>query len=132
MQTEGDDFTTFVKAWTIQGSEESPKEKHTDGLFRAAAHCDADIMNSLLSEGVDVNVKDNHERTALMHATWEGRTEIVRLLLSNGADVNSKDRHGRTSLLLATENGDINIVRTLLEKGADVDAQDEDGMAGSG
>lgn len=52
-----------------------------------------------------MNIKTNHERTALHAATDEGYEDIVELLLTHGAGVNSQDVDGWTALHLATSKG---------------------------
>ncbi|XP_055375467.1 myotrophin [Condylostylus longicornis] len=51
----------------------------------AADYGQKEILEFLISKGVDVNLKDKHGITALLAAIWEGHTECVRLLLANGA-----------------------------------------------
>ncbi len=72
--------------------------------------------------GNDVNARDDHGSTPLMHAACIGCVEIVRLLIERGADVNARRQDGLTPLLLAAFFGHRDIVQILLESGADVDA----------
>jgi hypothetical protein len=72
--------------------------------------------------GNDVNSRDEHGSTPLMHAACIGCVEIVRLLIERGADVNARRQDGLTPLLLAAFFGHRDVVQILLESGADVEA----------
>ncbi|NWI60565.1 RN5A ribonuclease, partial [Calyptomena viridis] len=87
--------------------------------------------------GADVNIRDNRDRNALIHAlkedskkkkTLESTLSIVRFLLDHGVDVKSKDECGKTALILAVEMKSPELVTVLLEKDEiDIDDADEEG-----
>ncbi|NXG58338.1 RN5A ribonuclease, partial [Hemiprocne comata] len=96
------------------------------------------VVKILVQEmGADVNLCDNSDRNALVHALKEDREKkkesavsisIGRFLLDQGVDVNSKDECGKTALILAVELQSLDLVKALLEKGEiDIDDADEDG-----
>ena len=75
------------------------------------------IQNILEFAPVNVNLKDEYGRTALMWASILGHTEIVRMLLQRPEiDVNLQTEYGSTALMIASANGHTEIVRMLLEK----------------
>ena len=97
-----------------------------------------EIVELLIANGVDVNVKDKD--TPMHRAAMNGHKDIAELLIANGADVNAKSVDNNTLLLqsgypatLATKNSagltPLHIVKTkeiaklLIAKGADVNAQ---------
>jgi len=92
--------------------------------FTAAFEGDSAAVQAFLEQGVDVNARDQWERTALHLAADRGHKEVVGLLLEHGADVNAKDRN-RTALDYASEKGHKEVVELLLEHGADVNAKDD-------
>jgi len=47
-----------------------------------------EIVDFLISKGVDVNAKANNGSTPLMYASTMGHLEVVKLLISKGADIN--------------------------------------------
>jgi ankyrin repeat protein len=98
------------------------KEHRTDLMF-AALEGKTETVKALLSQGADVNVKDDAGRTALMFATINLHSETVQVLLEHGADVNTQDNYGETALMLAASSGSTDIVRALLDNGADVNAR---------
>src|SRR5262245_32407332 len=61
-------------------------------LVEASQEGRIDTIQTLLEQGVDVNVRDKQGRLALVAAATEGQTEVVQLLLAKGADVNAKDK----------------------------------------
>ncbi|KAF4799826.1 ribonuclease L [Turdus rufiventris] len=86
--------------------------------------------------GADVNIHDNRDRNALVHALkkgsnterYESAVSIVHFLLEQGVDVKSKDECGKTALILAVEMKSLELVAALLEKDEiDIDDADEEG-----
>ena len=71
-------------------------------------------------QNVDINIKDNDEKTPLHFACQEGNFPVVEYLISKGANIEAKDGRGQTPLHYAsfTTHCDIGIVRYLISKGA--------------
>jgi ankyrin repeat protein len=87
-----------------------------------------DIVELLLEQKADVNIRDNGGATALMMAVVEqdelyniaggsDRLETVKLLLNSGADVHIHDNSGKTAFDYAKESGNKQIIH-LLHKAA--------------
>ena len=74
-------------------------------------------VEAAMTNGIDVNAKDDNGRTALIEAAIYGRTEIAELLLQHGADVNAKDTKNRTALLWAVGNHNPQTAEVLLKYG---------------
>ncbi|XP_066180853.1 2-5A-dependent ribonuclease [Sylvia atricapilla] len=90
----------------------------------------------VLEMGAEVNIRDNRDRNALIHALKKGSDKkryqsavsIVHFLLERGVDVKSKDECGKTALILAVEMESPELVMALLEKDEiDIDDVDEEG-----
>jgi len=149
----------FAQASQPQGPVKEPqkveqsignKDELNQALFAAIGNGLEDEVMRLISQGADVNAKDEQGSVPLVFAVKEGRKEIVELLLAHGADVNVKDRWGRTpldyarqkkneeiirllstkvtSLYQAMQLGDVAKVKVFLEQGADVNAKNENGQ----
>ncbi|XP_060062449.1 ankyrin repeat domain-containing protein 34A-like [Ylistrum balloti] len=85
----------------------------SDLLLHAVMQRKVKLVRILLDGGVDVNVRDDMGRTALMSAcirhgsykleSWNREERILTLLLEKGADPVAKDKHGRTALTYAIQ-----------------------------
>src|ERR687890_275734 len=87
-------------------------------LWRVAESGDTDELVHILSRGVDVNARNQHGMTALMHAARNGHERVVRALLEHGADPNITRNDRFTALALAAFFGHTETVRILIENGA--------------
>jgi len=86
------------------------------------------VKQSIEKDHIDVNVKDNNQRTGLHHAADFGQTAVIEYLLSKGAKINALDNYGITPLLAAAYENHAGAVEILLKKGADVKVKGPDGM----
>jgi ankyrin repeat protein len=125
------------KAITISMAETEPlfESDKTDveskGMLIMATFQKAHAVVKMLldKDEIDVDSRDNTDRTALSWASQIGDSEILRLLIKTGkADVNSADYKFRTPLSWASREGNYEVVKILLDTGkADVDFSDSDG-----
>ncbi|KAH7278476.1 hypothetical protein KP509_38G043200 [Ceratopteris richardii] len=89
-------------------------------LLFEASNGNIDGIKQLIGQGVDVNVADFDDRTALHVAACEGHVEVVKLLVENGANVNARDRWGSTPLLDAKHYSNKEVCDFLQRVGAKV------------
>ncbi|NWU89880.1 RN5A ribonuclease, partial [Upupa epops] len=96
------------------------------------------VVKALVQEmGSNVNMCDNKDRNALIHALmngscakekYESAVSIALFLLDHDIDVTSKDQCGKTALILAAEMQSLELVKALLKKGdINIDDADEEG-----
>ncbi|RDD41858.1 Ankyrin-3 [Trichoplax sp. H2] len=71
----------------------------------AAVEGKTDILEWLLNQKVDVDVRDDDDYTPLHLATWEGHVDCIRLLLRNDASLNAVSKRGQTAHDIAVEVG---------------------------
>jgi ankyrin repeat protein len=64
----------------------------TNEFHKASKENDTVKIQELISQGVDVDSRDNQKRTALHWAAENGYTNLAKLLLDAGADINVKDK----------------------------------------
>lgn len=102
------------------GLEKSGRSKTAHGaaaLFTAILKGRIAVVQSLLNQGVNVNVRTVSGKTPLMAAAYKGYSDIVQMLLDNGADVTSTDGRGDTAEKVAERAGYSRIVE-MLRKGS--------------
>jgi uncharacterized protein len=87
-----------------------------DDLITAVKIGDIEVVNKLIANGADVNVRDERGATALIIASMNGHAEVVTALLKKkGVKINAKDSaYGMTALMWASDNGYAEIVKALL------------------
>ncbi len=103
------------------GLEKSGRSKTAHGaaaLFTAILKGRIAVVQSLLNQGVNVNVTTISGKTPLMAAAYKGYSDIIQMLLDNNADVNAKDGRGDTALKIATRGGYSRIGELLRKGGA--------------
>ena len=84
-----------------------------------------ELMDWLIAQGADINVKDEYDRTPLHYHAEVNNVERVALLLEKGADIEAQDKYKNTPLHFAEYNAEA--AQLLIEKGADIKAKDDRG-----
>jgi ankyrin repeat protein len=87
-----------------------------------------EIIELLIAEGVDVNVKDKTGAGPLLPAVLGGRKDIVEILIDEGADVNTKNNKNVRPLHLAARDAQNEIAEMLINKGADINSKNIHGL----
>jgi len=104
------------------GSSDAMDQAALDQALRSAAWAnDVAGARRLISQGADVNAKDDTVQSAYLIATSEGYDELLALTLHSGAKVNDKDSWNGTGLIRAAERGHYLVVGRLLAAGIDKD-----------
>ncbi|XP_013912088.1 PREDICTED: 2-5A-dependent ribonuclease [Thamnophis sirtalis] len=107
------------------------KKGGATALMDAASHGHFALVKILVEEmGADVNICDNQDGNALIHALSEdkgrkGREDSALFLLKNKIDANKRDVNGKTVLILAVERESLDLVEAIL-KLDEVDLDDAD------
>jgi tetratricopeptide (TPR) repeat protein len=88
-------------------------------------------VQQLLQQGANIEAKDKYDRTALMIAVIDGKTNVVKLLLDKGANIEAKATappyDGDTALIRAFYEGRSEMVKLLLDRGANIEARNKAG-----
>ena len=94
-------------------------------LFDAIKNNKLNIVQRLISKGVNVNVKDNIGRTPLMIASQNKAKENIvnELLKADGIDIDEQDNDGWTVLIYVSFSGNLSLVKKLIKQKADLDKQ---------
>jgi len=93
-------------------------------FIQAAIRGNNNKIKEFIKSGVDINMKDKYDKTALMYAVTYKFLLIVRTLLDAGADPNLQDNDGKTALMMASTS---KIFDKILDAGADVNIVDKNG-----
>lgn len=123
-----------VRMALAQGAD--PNVKETTGLWAgssalhdAAVDDRADVIDDLVTAGVDINMLDRGGWSALMKAASLGRLNAMRALLRHGATINASTHDTRPPMRLAIIGGHLGVIDCLVTAGDDVNApQDQYGL----
>ena len=110
-----------------KGCEEDESDETV--LHLAVVNENASVVEVLLKNGANVDVKDSVGNTPLLNAiSFSGSSpKITTFLIEHGADVHVVDTDKKTCLHLAMENDNDKLVVTLLKCGVSVRAEDKNG-----
>lgn len=109
----------FLKLPT--GLEQSGRSKTAHGaaaLFTAILKGRIAVVQSLLNQGVNVNVRTISGKTPLMAAAYKGYGDIIQMLIEHGADLNAKDGRKDTAIKISVRGGYTRISELLKKSGA--------------
>jgi len=92
-------------------------------LHIAAALGQLDRIQSLLDEGIDVDILKEDGTTPLHSASTMGQAKALSLLLKEGANTETRGKNGATALMMAAAMGHNAVVEALVLGGAIIDRQ---------
>ena len=102
----------------------SPLQASASRLYSAGSGgCsrNPDIMELILSKGVDVNGRDRDGKTALHHVAHDDYCEdtekFIEILLGHGADTNIRDKNSDTPLDVAIDRRTAELLKKHMAKG---------------
>ena len=82
------------------------------------------VVKVLLSSGIDIEARDDGDRTALYAAAAGNKPDVVRFLCESNAKANILARHNSWSpLSVAIHEGYVEVVKTLLRYGKGIDLE---------
>lgn len=109
-----------IRAALQAGADVSSKdpEHNETAIVLAAKFADAEIVQLLISDGAEIDARDDEGRTALFFA--QVGSETFSCLLAAGADIHAKDNEGNTILIQkVSESASLAEVEELLRLGID-------------
>jgi cytohesin len=86
-------------------------------LFKAIEKSSIENVKAALSEGADIEARDNLKYTPLLSACLKDNIEIIKLLIEKGADVKARSMFQSTPLINASYRGNIKVINLLISKG---------------
>ncbi|OUM70571.1 hypothetical protein PIROE2DRAFT_19457 [Piromyces sp. E2] len=101
-------------------------------IFFAAAENDIDMVNYLISNGADVNVRDYYDNTVIDYAIVNGNYELLEILVQkDNLLLNEYNARGETPLISLIRSKDFSeekkdrIIRNFINKGCDIEKPDK-------
>ena len=96
-------------------------------IHDAAEQGATDLIQDFIARALNVDERDESDRTALHVAAEAGQIGAAEALLKHGADIDARDAQGRTPLVRAVECEQREAVSFLLAHKADVTVRDRRG-----
>lgn|GEM_PF-3857997 len=93
----------------------TPVSTYGSVLHYAARRNDPRTIKKLIKAGVDINILDKEECTALYEAIYRKNQEAFHTLIDMGTQLNLQDNMGRTALIVAAETNSTYMCKTLLD-----------------
>ncbi|MFA5072598.1 MAG: ankyrin repeat domain-containing protein [Nitrospirota bacterium] len=96
--------------------------KVQDGtLFHHAAHyASNDVLDFLLSKGLNQDETNQYGATPLMVAAFENRIEAVKWFIAHGANINAKAKNEETALSYAVVCRNKELIHEIIRSGAEL------------
>jgi len=94
-------------------------------FLKAASAGRTKVVLKYIMDGGDVNVQDEHKRTALQKAALYGEMEVLDLLIQKKAKMNASDKIGDTALHWACRGGNPEVIKKLVKSGCKINAKDK-------
>ena len=120
--------TEAVKDFLEGGIDVNANSKLGTALHRAVLRGHMDIVDLLINNGANVNLKSESGDTALHYAAKKNHIDIVEMLLKNGADINITGYRGLVPLHFAVTFDSVQLSEKLIIHGADVNVPNDDGQ----
>lgn len=103
----------------------SKDEDDNTVMHLAAKNGAMHLLALLMKHDVNINRRNEFDRTPLMMAAMRGHKAIIRILCKKSDNlVTDEDQDGRTALHLAALTGNIGCLKQLIKYGSDIAARD--------
>lgn len=114
--------TSIVRLLAANGAKFGERYREA-ALLSAYEHGSTEIVGSLISHGVSVNIGTADGQPLLILSIARGDLEMLDLLLKAGADANIRDIKGNPALVSAIANAQYSAATRLVEHGASVNVK---------
>ena len=98
--------------------------------YAARNFCTAEVLQAIISHGVDVNATNKNNVTALMIVCGKGKKDVINVVLNVGAELNIIDANGDTCLHYAARNYycTADVLQAIISHGVDVNATNKNNV----
>lgn len=89
-----------IKRYIEEDGDVNALDKHfqLSAMSWGALHGQTEVVQFLIDNGVEVNIKSGDGATPLHSAAFLGRVDVAKLLLENGADIKARNNDGATPI----------------------------------
>lgn len=87
----------------------------THDIHLACVFDHSDVLQYLISKGIDVNLFNSEFETPLLIATMQGSYNCIKTLIDNGADASIGNHKGDLPIYFATRKGDVQCLRLIVD-----------------
>lgn len=105
---------------------DSPWDFALTPAMRAALSGKDDLVEELLSLGVNIHLRNTDGNNALWLACVSGNATLVQRLIDAGIDMNNQNLTGATALMYTASSGKEDMMKLLLDNGADAMIRTDD------
>lgn len=100
-----------------QKAPDSTEKASYKGLFAAVVVSDNQALREAIAAADDIDMRDNHHRTALHVAAYVGNHDAMRLLVEAGADPNALEHDFYDMVTIAAVANDVETMKLALQLG---------------
>jgi hypothetical protein len=114
----------------LAGNNVNARDKHTGttALEHAVRNGNREMVQALISAGVDVGSRNDNRETVLMMLGEDATSDIAWDLINAGAKIDLKDSEGDAALFTAASCHNLSVLNTLLQAGAKVNDKNDRGQ----
>lgn len=112
----------LISCQSMQSSRVSPDVKL---LLQAIKTSDENYVHWYIANGFDLNQRDADGKTALMHATQQGKVAIAKSLIQAGANLTAKDKRDFDVMFYVAGHNRIEIAQILIDAGYPIQLENE-------
>ncbi len=105
------------------------KKVPVDSIWQATTKGDLNILNWYLSNGTNINIKNDKGENLLMLAAVNDNDVITKQLIKAHIELDAQDNKGNTALMKALKERNMLRVSMLLEAGASVKIKNSEGAS---
>ncbi|EAX95716.1 ankyrin repeat protein, putative [Trichomonas vaginalis G3] len=106
-----------------QGVDFRSKDEARSALLNALGSNRLELVNLLISLGIDINAKNTFGETPFLFAVGHSSIDIIKLLIAHGVDINAKNEFDFYPIHAAVRRQSTEIVELLILHGANINVK---------
>lgn len=110
-------LAVFAQSSNAQEAPDPAELKAYSGLLRAAADGDSRALETALSQGANIELRDAHGRTPFLVAAYQKQRAMMEALVAKGADPNALEHQKYDAVTIAAVADDVETLKSALALG---------------